>query len=267
MLNERIFVNVVGFSDVERHALNTVFRLSEDNAVRYALWAPSPMTHSHPAHASAEVVLVDGDSAEGVLSHAKAMPNGQRLIWVGADPPPHAWRVWQRPIRWADVVHDLDAVYAARQADSGFLDLDITSPAPLFDASGQAAPLARRALLVGVRGRDLLTLRAQLKTMGVEQADETDMTDYAAELIGRYSYCCGAFNLDDASLDGWSLARLFADRHEQAMTLGLTRQAGPMAAWWSKRLVRRETQKTGVNALVGLPLQPTELTRCLERLR
>ena len=40
MLNQRIYVSVVGFSDVERHALNTIFRLSEDRDVSYAPWVP-----------------------------------------------------------------------------------------------------------------------------------------------------------------------------------------------------------------------------------
>ncbi|MEX1167832.1 MAG: hypothetical protein WEK74_13380 [Hydrogenophaga sp.] len=165
MLKQRIYVNVVGFTDTERHALNTVFRLSEDGEVHYVPREPS-LKGSAPMLMNAEVALVDGDSAEAVLSQAKALPVGQRLIWVGSDPPPHAWRVWSRPIRWADVVHDLDAVYAAKQADSGFVDFDVSSPQPLFLDSGQPAPALRRALLVGVRGKDLLALRASLKKLG-----------------------------------------------------------------------------------------------------
>ena len=33
---QRVFVKVVGFSDVERHALNSVFRLSEDRDTIYS---------------------------------------------------------------------------------------------------------------------------------------------------------------------------------------------------------------------------------------
>lgn len=266
MLKQRIYVNVVGFTDTERHALNTIFRLSADREIQYAPWVPSSKGAA-PMLMNAEVALVDGNSAEAVLSHAKAMPVGQRLIWVGSDAPSHAWRVWDRPIRWADVLHDLDAAFAARQADSGFLDFDVTSPQPLFLDSGEAAPHVRRALLVGTKGKDLLALRNNLRVVGVDELDETDVTDFAAELIGRNSYCCGVFNMDDAHLDAWALARLFADRHPQAMTLGITEHAGPLAAWWNKRLVRRETQKAGVNALLGLPLQPAQLQACMERLR
>ena len=131
MLNQRIYVSVVGFTDVERHALNTIFRLSEDRDVSYAPWVPLVAPGAQPTLMTAEVLLVDGESAEAVLSHAKETPTGQRLIWVGPDAPDHAWRVMQRPIQWAHVLHDLDAVYAARLVDSGYLDLDFTSPAPL----------------------------------------------------------------------------------------------------------------------------------------
>ena len=42
---QRVFVKVTGFTDVERHALNTVFRLSEQRGIIYSLWdssAPEP---------------------------------------------------------------------------------------------------------------------------------------------------------------------------------------------------------------------------------
>jgi hypothetical protein len=266
MLKQRIYVNVVGFSDVERHALNTVFRLSEDREVQYSPWVP-PARASAPSMVQADVTLVDGDSVEAVLSHARAAPAGQRLIWVGKGAPAYAWRILKRPMRWAEVLHDLDSVFAARQADSGFLDFDVTSPQPLFLESGEPAPAVKRALLVGAKGQDLQALRAQLLVVGVELHDETDVTEQAVELIGRNRYLCGVFNMDDAHLDAWALSRLFAHRQPDAMTLGITHHAGPLAAWWSKRLVRKETQRTGVNALLGLPLNREELVRCLERLR
>jgi hypothetical protein len=266
MVEQCVFVKVVGFSDVERHALNTVFRLSAEGEVHYALWVPA-MDGSVAGAPSAEVALVDGDCAEAVLFHARALPAGQRLIWVGSNAPEHAWRVLSRPIQWATMVHDLDVVFAAKRADSGFLDFDISVLQPLSHAEGAPAPVRRRALLVGARGKDLLTLRDHLQAAGVEEFDETDVTDTAAELIRRHRYCCGVFSLDVAHLDAWALARLFAARHPQAMTLGITEHAGPLAAWWSKRLLRRDTQRAGVNALLGLPLQPDQLAACMERLR
>ena len=268
MLKQWIYVGVVGFSDVERHALNTIFRLSEDREVSYVPWVPMVATGASPPLATADVLLVDGESAEGVLSHAKATPEGQRLIWVGSGAPEHAWRVLDRPISWSDMLHDLDAVYAARQADSGFLDLDITSPAPLMtNGPDSATVVRRRALLVGLDAVDRNTLCAQLAAVGLDDVDEAANTEQAVEWIGRHTYLCGAFNLDNHQLDVWSLSRLFAERNPQAMTMGLSAHASPLAAWWSRRRVRKDTERAGVNTLLTRPLSRAELMPCMERLR
>ena len=71
-------MQVIGFSDAERHALNTLFRLSEGREPTYAAWAG---VEGEPGQA--DVVLVDGESAEAVLAHVREERPGQRLIWVG----------------------------------------------------------------------------------------------------------------------------------------------------------------------------------------
>ncbi|MBA4262168.1 MAG: hypothetical protein C0443_09185 [Comamonadaceae bacterium] len=267
MLKQRIYVSVVGFSDVERHALNTIFRLSEERELSYAPWVPLVAPGATPRLMTAEVLLVDGESAEAVLSHARETPSGQRLIWIGHDAPEYAWRVMQRPIQWANLLHDLDAVYAARQVDSGYLDLDVTSPAPLGADPMAAQPPERRALLLGADRRERDTLRLRLNAVGVTEIDEVGNTESAVELIGRHAYCCGVFNLDDQHLDAWSLVRLLADSNPQALTIGLSEHAGPLAAWWSRRRVRRDTRRAGITALLARPLQTDDLMPWVDRLR
>lgn len=264
MFKQRIYVNVVGFSDVERHALNTVFRLSEERELTYVPWVPLTAPGAHPTTMHAHVELVDGDSAEAVLAHAKELPTGQRLIWVGAGAPAHAWRVVGRPIQWAGLLNDLDAVYAARQVDSGYLDLDVTSPAPLEISPGVPQ---KRALLVGAKPLEQALLRARLALVGVLDTDVPQNTELALEMIGRQGYCCGVFNLDDHHIDVWSLARLFAEHNPQALTMGISEHAGPLSPWWSRRRIRRDTERTGINALMARPLQADELQRSLEVLR
>lgn len=269
MEKQRIFVGVVGFSDVERHALNTIFRLSEERALSYAPWVPLEAPGAKPPTQGADVMLVDGESAEAVLSHAREMPTGRRLIWVGSGAPAHAWRVMSRPIQWASVLHDLDAVCAARQADSGFLDLDVTRPAPLdLDLGLDASPAPeRRALLVGLGAQDRLALRAQLAAVSVETIDEVDTTEGTMDLMRRHPYGCGVFNLDNPDLDAWSLARYFAQGNPLAMTMGLSEHAGPLATWWRRRRVKSDIQRTGINALLGRPLRSEELAPHFDRLR
>jgi hypothetical protein len=257
MPKQRIYVNVVGFSDVERHALNTVFRLSEDRELSYAPWVPLAAPGVSTTSMNAEVSLVDGDSAEAVLIHARELPAGQRLIWVGPDAPLHAWRVLQRPIRWSGVLDDLDATYAARLADSGFLDLDITSPSPLEET--RAAGLEKRALLVGLGPKDLLVLRECLVRVGISEVEVAQTTEQALVGIGGRRFACGLFNLDDHHIDVWSLAGMFAQHNPSALTMGISEHAGPLSSWWNRRRIKRDTARTGINAVVSRPVQARDL--------
>ncbi len=266
MHKQRVFVSVVGFSDVERHALNTVFRLSEERDLSYAPWSPLVAPGAQAPLAVAQVVLVDGESAEGVLAHARELPAGQRLIWVGADAPPHAWRVLERPIAWSGMLHDLDAVYAARQVASGHLDLDITSPARLQGDACDSQGVERRALLVGVGAVDAEVLRSGLAAANITEIDVVLNTDLAVTLMDRNTYCCAVFNLDDHQVDAWALARLFRARFPQARSFALSETAGPLGDWWNRRRVRRNTERAGVSALLARPLQARDLTPWIDLL-
>ncbi|MBW0172180.1 MAG: hypothetical protein ACT6SF_06905 [Hydrogenophaga sp.] len=268
MQKQRILVSVVGFSDVERHALNTVFRLSQERELSYAPWVPMAAPGTVIPSGVAQVALVDGESLEAVLSHAKEMPAGQRLIWVGPDAPEHAWRVLSRPIEWAAVLHDLDLVFAARQIDSGLLDLDVTAPAPLdldLDMDmGESGDLVRRALVVGAEDQEGTYLRSRLALVGVGHTDEVVDTQGALELMERNRYVCGVFNLDDHRVDVWSLMRHFVSRNPQALTLATTELAGPLAGWWRRRRVRRDVHRVGITALLERPFQPRQVSQWLD---
>lgn len=267
MHKQRILVSVVGFSDVERHALNTIFRLSQERELTYAPWVPLMAPGASKPANVAQVALVDGESLEAVLSHAKEMPAGQRLIWVGADAPEHAWRVLHRPIDWAAVLHDLDAVFAAHQVDSGLLDLDVTSPAPLDTASrgrGEPDDSVRRAMVVGTDEHEGTYLRTRLALAGVGNVDEVTDTAQALELMERCHYVCGVFNLDDHRIDVWPLMRHFVERYPQALALATTELAGPLAGWWRRLRVRRDVHRVGITALLERPFQPSQVSKWMD---
>lgn len=266
MYKPRVFVGVVGFSDVERHALNTMFRLSEDGDLSYAPWSPLIDQGAQTPLAPAHVLLVDGESAEAVLTHARALPTGQRLIWVGPDAPSHAWRVLERPIVWSDMVHDLDAVYAACQVDSGYLDLDITLPVPLVGKAANSSGVERRALLVGVDAADTEVLRWGLTQANTSEIDAVFSTDMAVMLMGRNAYSCAVFNLDDHQIDAWALAQLFSTRFPQAKSFALSETGGGLWDWWNRRRVLRNSEQAGVSALLTRPLQARNFTPWIDRL-
>lgn len=267
MLKQRIYVSVVGFADVERHALNTMFRLSEEREVSYAPWAPLVAPGAQATQVTAEVLLVDGESAEAVLAHAKETPTGQRLIWVGPDAPAHAWRVLRRPIQWSHVLHDLDSVYAARQADSGYLDLDFSSPIPLDEGPGGLVPLLRRGLLVSTDLAERETLRLRLQDAGIDEIDEVGSNEAAVELLGRQRYAVAAFNLDEHHLDTWSLARLFGQRNPLALNIGLSVHVGSAGNWWSRRRVQHDARKARLTVVLARPLQIQALAPWMDLIR
>ena len=62
---QRVFIKVVGFSDEERHALNTVFRLSEQCRTMYQLWTPQAAEPPRALLLDGHVELVARAGADG----------------------------------------------------------------------------------------------------------------------------------------------------------------------------------------------------------
>lgn len=116
-VTKRILIRVTGFTNVERHALNTMFRLSQDpqagRTVSYEPWV-----EGYPDPPS--MALVDGASggAAQELSELHHEPN-VGLIWVGMVTPAKAWRTFQRPLRWPDVLTAMDLYFAGNQGSQG----------------------------------------------------------------------------------------------------------------------------------------------------
>ncbi len=266
MLSSHVYVSVVGFSDVERHALNTIFRLSEEHVPTYVPWQSGGAGQRSGMNVpEAEVALVDGECAEAVVHRAREAHEGQRLIWVGPDAPEHAWRVLDRPMHWASLLNDLDMVYAAKQADSGVIDLDVSSPVPLRDDSlGLRPSRFRRALIVGGNAEERLYLKGRLALAAVVEIDEAATNEQAMERMKRYAYVCSILDMDDSQLDAWMLAHTFRQRNPEAITLGMSAHAGPLGDWWSRRHMMKSSKRTGVHALVAKPPRPWELARWLE---
>lgn len=234
---KRIFVKVFGFSDVERHALNTVFRLSESRPQAYALWNPE-------APDKAQVLLLDGDSWEAALELANPANDKLKLCWVGAKPPGKVWQVFTRPLRWSAVIEAMDSVYApsmavaapvpalasASSADLDFdldalpamsasldLDLDLgfsgdsgdadTAPAPL-DAPLSPSPDSDSRVLVIDPDRDArLYLRAKMASVGLMQVDEATTGAEAMHLLRFHVYRLVVLDLELADVNSWKLVR------------------------------------------------------------
>jgi CheY-like chemotaxis protein len=202
---QRIFVKVIGFTDVERHALNSVFRLSVEQEYKYFLWEPA-------APEPPKLALIDGESYEARVE-VEGPDAGIPLIWVGPTPPDRALRTFARPIPWAEIVQAFDDLVGP-MSDAVDLDLEFgmdTQPPDAQDTLPPEEPPRRRALIVNADRDERLYLRAKLALAELCEADDAENAAQALELArdNRYVLALVDFNLPDA--DGWKLLKELAE--------------------------------------------------------
>ena len=250
MAGQRIFVKYYGFGNAERHALETVFRLSESRETVYAQWAPG-------VPEKPQILLIDGDNWEAVLALANPANDGLKLIWVGAGAPDQAWRVFSTPVKWSAVVEAMDQAVALSVADlllscsddSTQLDLgEDTSPAPL-EAAG---PAVRRVLVVDAGRDERLYLRAKLASAGLYQIDEAASGAEALACLQTQAYQLVIVDLGLTDMDSWQLIKAI-DKHQPAIAhLFVTGLASAWPQGWRARL-------NGAQAYLKKPLHPEQL--------
>jgi CheY-like chemotaxis protein len=220
---KRIFVKVFGFDDAERHALNTVFRLSETRPMAYALWTAA-------APAEADLALIDGDSWEAALELANPAHDDLKLVWIGDNPPHRVHLVVKRPLQWAAVIEGMDALLAAEQpqtagkAAQADLDLDLLSESSAmidldldFDSEAPTAPSPLEApapepeqaqVLVVDADRDArLYLRARLAMAGRMLVDEAASGTEALKFMDTRLYKLVILDMDLPDIEGWEMVK------------------------------------------------------------
>jgi CheY-like chemotaxis protein len=222
-LMQRIFIRVTGFTNVERHALNTMFRLSQDpksgRAISYEPWI-----EGYPDPPS--MALVDGASggAAQELSELHHEPD-VGLIWVGMVTPVKAWRTFQRPLRWPDVLTALD-MYFDRSTigldfDLGSDDLPAqidaaTQPASLF-GMGDILP-TQRALVVDADAPGRFLLRSALAANNMTQVDEAGSVQEALDLLAQHRYSFVSVDLALQGQDPWMVIAAAASASVRLVT-------------------------------------------------
>ncbi|MDP1741815.1 response regulator [Polaromonas sp.] len=265
----RIFVKFYGFSDAERHALATVFRLSESHEVAYSAWMPQATGET----AEPDILLIDGDSWEAVLELAKPEHDTLKLIWVGEAPPLHAWRVFAAPVRWSAVLEALDAEFAplTSQALSADLalsdehDLDVvldeaddnTQPAGL-EGDAEITP-PRRVLLVDASRDDRLYLRAKLAAAGLHEVDEAATGAQALVLLNTDAYHLVTVDLGLTDMDPWQLIKAVDSTRPAIAHLFVT---GTAPGWQTGLRARF----SGAEVYLRKPLHPGQLKDLLQKI-
>lgn len=240
-----IWVKVVGFTDVERHSLNTLFRLSVRRSPCYCLWTPE---HSAAPH----VALIDVDSYEAGLELASPMRNPHlKMICVGSDPPAQAWRTFSRPVDWHALVRTLDSLFAS-MADVD-IDLDLGDPQDKVVPAG-----VRPAVLAGFTLEQGLYLRARLALAGMTEVDDAPTAQSASEFLARRHYDLAIVSTALEDADPWSLVRSLADLVEPPRSVIVASRAPTWATM-------EQAEQLGCLGLLEIPFNPQQVAVLLSR--
>jgi hypothetical protein len=211
---QRVFVQVIGFSGVERHALNTAFRLSQDKKSGRE-WSYEPWIDGQ-SPAAQRLALIDGTApdASEALQQLEAL-GGIGILWVGSISPAKAWASFQRPLKWPLVLQAMDNYFTPR---GDGLDMDLgadTWPSVLESTGAHMFPEhdLRRALLAEPDNTDRMYWKSKLASYGITHIDEAsnvlEAKDFLApERLQRMGYDMVVVDLDLPGGDPWSVLAL-----------------------------------------------------------
>lgn len=245
---QRVFVKVVGFSAAERHALNTVFRLSEERDIMYSLWLPG-------APEPPRLLLLDGESAEAAAELRSGGAAAARLVWIGLDAPPHAWCVFRRPIAWSDVIHATDAFFGSSEA----LDVDLGPGTDAMDTLPPAPlPPPRRVLIASADREQRLYLRARLALTGLSMVDEAQTGPQALALASRQPYCVAIVEHHLPQIDAWSVLKRLRGGALQRPAVIVAKSGGSLRD-------RLHARFGGAAAFLDTPVDPVTLHDALQK--
>lgn len=242
-----VWVKVVGFTDAERHSLNTIFRVSRADGPNYVLWSAEDAVSPH-------VAVIDVDSYEAGLDLVSPGFNPHlKMIAVGDSAPLGAWRAIQRPVDWAALVGMLDELFTSAQE----VDIDIFSEAP--PALPPTPPGIRCALFIGIPLVSAYYLRTRLALAGLLVIDEARSLDESAALLSTRTYDLAVVYVDPTTQDPWCYAKFLQDRPQP-----LAQVMGVMQApdWRALRL----SESMGCSVLLEEPFNPQQVFAAFQRI-
>lgn len=241
-MTQRVFILVAGFTDLERHALNTLFRLSENSASAYVLWAPD-------APQGPGLALVDGESAQAEAGLSACEEAAIPLVWVGPAPPHRARRSFHRPLAWPVVIEAMGEVL-----DGGPIELDFDSDA-IDTQPAQLEPPPPRALIASAELEHRLYLRARLALSGLTLADEAENAEQARDWMRTQQY---AVALVDFRLPGggWALIKELTQLGAEPTRIIVTKDRLSLAD-------RLRGRMAGAAGMFDIPPDPQRLQQLL----
>jgi hypothetical protein len=237
------WVKVVGFSDAERHSLNTMFRLSEHLTPAYMLWTPETPSQPH-------VALIDVDSYEGGLELGSPRFNPNlKVICVGVRAPANAWRTFDRPVDWGALLDELDELFAPRPTEE-------SEPGQLVEK--QPPPGVKMTLLVGLSRPDRLYLRARLALAGLTEVDDVDTAADASVKVSQRQYDLVVVSLELIDADPWLLVQTLKDMPTPVRSIIVATDA---PTWRAMGMA----EDLGCIGLLEIPFEPQQVLDLLQK--
>ena len=248
-MTQRVFIKVVGFTDVERHALNTVFRLSEERETAYSLWAPD-------APQKPQLALLDGHTYEARLEAESPANRKLKIVWIGDDPPENAWRSFPRPMVWTEVVQSMDQLFAPADLDFD-IEFEESASGPDTQPSQLEEP-AKRALIASPDLNERLYFRAKLALASMPIADEAATAAEALELMRSNQYKVALIDFGLPDTEGWSFLKQLTAGERPIPHVIVTKHGATIGE-------RIRGRFAGLDGLFGKPLDTERLGELLAR--
>ena len=240
-----IWVKVVGFSGVERHSINTLFRLSLRQAPTYNLW-----TQDAPCPPHVSLIDLECHEAEVEMASPAFNPN-HKVIAVGNKPHNQGWRSFQRPVDWNAMVQVLDSLFISQ----AYLDAD-SEPNAL---GANNVPAGRRVtLLIGMKPQERMYLRARLSLAGLTDVDEAETAELAGPYVSTRDYSVVIVSLQLSDADPWSLIQAFSGMLSPPQAVIV---ATDKPSW----LVMEHAEQSGCLGMLEIPFNPPQVLGLLQK--
>jgi CheY-like chemotaxis protein len=242
-----VFVKVAGFRDAERHALNTVFRLSMDRATQYQLWSSDLLV-------SPQLVILDVDSYEGGMELASPTFNKNlKLISVGQNHPEIAWRHFSRPMNWMAVVQAMDQLFTGSEGTDFDFDTGMSTLAI-------PAPGVRASLLIDVEKSHRMYLRARLALAGFVEVQESTSSSEAMQKARVRNFDLVIVNLDHPNeFNGWKLT-------EQLLSLEPAIGSIVLSTRNTSWHLQERAELAGCRGVLDIPFDPVQVQDMLRKI-
>lgn len=230
---------------MERHSLNTLFRLSVRQTPAYCLW-------THDAPGPPHVTLIDMDCYEAEIELASPTFNPNlKIICVGAKAHSKAWRSFQRPVDWNVMVQVLDGLFASHAY------VDVVTGFDVLDEQ-TVPPGMRVTLVVGLKPTECMYLRARLSLAGLTDVDEFDTAEQAGASMAHRHYDVIIVGLELSDIDPWALVQSFK-------AMATPPQAVIVATEKPSWSAMERAEQMGCAGLLEIPFNPPQVMGLLQK--